>query len=68
MSSSIPMRVSFEFKDTVNKEKKKMENKGIDISIPAITKIIAREWDEKNSKKSLLSMIELDFKRNKIRL
>lgn len=62
------MRVSFEFKDTVNKEKKKMENKGIDISIPAITKIIAREWDEKNSKKSLLSMIELDFKRNKIRL
>lgn len=68
MSSSIPMRVSFEFKDTVNKEKKKMEIKGIDISIPAITKIIAREWDEKNSKKSLLSMIELDFKRNKIRL
>jgi len=63
-----PIRVSEDFLKIIHREKQRLEKNGIDLSIPMVTKMMAKKWNDMNGKKTLIDMMEIDLRKRKIRL
>jgi len=68
MKPSVPIRVSRDFFEIIERERNRMKQSGLDISIPAVTKAMARQWKDKNGRKTLIEVLEEDMRKRKIRL